>query len=132
MATKKPRMQTTTPNKTAQYTLLAQSPAGSASRGVTTSFIVCKQNSRFKLGGDSEHLYTDLPVIKSGGYRLSTYDNYAYHLGNQIEPWMNEVYNSVHEVPKKENTYSKFAVLRRNRLEYLFSEYLFITFINLS
>ena len=84
-----------------------------------------KQNSRFKLGGDSEHLYTDLPVIKSGGYRLSTYDNYAYHLGNQIEPWMNEVYNSVHEVPKKENTYSKFAVLRRNRLEYLFSEYLF-------
>ena len=84
-----------------------------------------KENSKFKLGGDSEHLYTDFPVIKSGGYRLSTYDNYAYHLGNQMEPWMIEMYHSLIEVSKKENTYSKFAVLKRNRLEYLFSEYLF-------
>lgn len=84
-----------------------------------------KENSKFKLGGDSEHLYTDFPVIKSGGYRLSTYDNYAYHLGNQMEPWMIEMYHSLIEVSKKENTYLKFAVLKRNRLEYLFSEYLF-------
>ena len=84
-----------------------------------------KENSRYKLGGDSELLYTDFPVLKSGGYRLSTYDNYAYHLGNQMETWMKEMYNSLIEVTKKENRYSKFTILKRNRLEYLFSEYLF-------
>lgn len=84
-----------------------------------------KENSKYKLGGDSEFLYTDEPVLKMGGYRLSTYDNYAYHLGNHMEPWMNELYDDVTEVSKKENNYSQLPVLKRNKLEYLFSEYLF-------
>lgn len=84
-----------------------------------------RMNSRFKLGGDSEHLYTDLPVIKSGGYRLATYDNYAYHLGNQIEPWVEERYAALQEVPKKENLYEQLSVLKKNRFEYFLSEFLF-------
>lgn len=84
-----------------------------------------KMSSRFKLGGDSEYLYTDQPVLKRGGYRLATYDNYAYHLGNQIEPWMEERYAALQEVPKKENLYEQLSVLKKNRFEYFLSEFLF-------
>jgi len=44
--------------------------------------------STFKLGGDSEYIYLDLPVVKKGYWRLTTEDNYGYHMGNTIEPWM--------------------------------------------
>lgn len=46
--------------------------------------------SDFKLGGDSEGKILDLPVVKKGFWRLSTTDNYAYHMGNCIEGWMYE------------------------------------------
>ena len=66
-----------------------------------------KVNSNYKLGGNSEFLYTDKPVIDAGGYRLATYDNYAYHMGNTIESWMLETYNALdiieHKMPLKNN-----------------------------
>jgi len=49
--------------------------------------------SKYKLGGLAESL--DLPVLKRGFWRLSTYDNYAYHLGNTCEPWMEDVFLSL-------------------------------------
>lgn len=45
-------------------------------------------HSNYVLGGDSEYKILDLPSIKKGLWRLSTYDNYAFHLGNVSEPWM--------------------------------------------
>ncbi|MEZ7503846.1 glycosyltransferase family A protein [Flavobacterium sp. Arc2] len=42
----------------------------------------------YKLGGDSEGKFLDIPVVKKGFWRLSTADNYAYHMGNVIEDWM--------------------------------------------
>lgn len=42
----------------------------------------------FKLGGDSEGQFLDIPVVKKGFWRLSTADNYAYHMGNVLEDWM--------------------------------------------
>lgn len=45
-------------------------------------------NSKFVLGGNSEALYLDKLSQFYDGYRLSTYDNFAYHLGNKIEDWM--------------------------------------------
>jgi hypothetical protein len=44
--------------------------------------------SKYKLGGDSEGKFLDLPVVKKGFWRLSTVDNYTYHMGNSIEEWM--------------------------------------------
>jgi hypothetical protein len=44
--------------------------------------------SKYKLGGDSESEFLDRPVVKKGFWRLSTADNYAYHLGNVLEDWM--------------------------------------------
>jgi glycosyltransferase involved in cell wall biosynthesis len=44
--------------------------------------------SNFKLGGDSEETVLDVPVFKNGYWRLSTHSNYAKHMGNVVEPWM--------------------------------------------
>lgn len=41
----------------------------------------------YKLGGISEAYLDQLP-LKSGYWRLTTSDNYAYHLGNIYEDWM--------------------------------------------
>lgn len=37
------------------------------------------------IGGNSEYLYVDEPVEKSGCLRLATMNNYAYHMGNLPE-----------------------------------------------
>lgn len=43
------------------------------------------------VGANSEHNYVDTPIDKSGKLRLATYNNYAYHIGNKLEDWMNDV-----------------------------------------
>jgi hypothetical protein len=42
------------------------------------------------LSGASDRDYLDLPPLQLGFYRLTTQDNYAYHLGNCFENWMEE------------------------------------------
>ncbi len=51
--------------------------------------------SDFMLGGTSESKLLDIPVIKKGMWRLSTEDNFAYHLGNIKEKWMEETLNAL-------------------------------------
>ncbi len=46
-------------------------------------------NSKFKMGGDSEASLDALPS-KLGYASLTTFDNFAYHMGNIWEPWMEE------------------------------------------
>jgi hypothetical protein len=43
------------------------------------------------VGGNSEHNYVDVPIDKSGKLRMATYNNYAFHIGNELESWMIEV-----------------------------------------
>ncbi|WP_029035394.1 glycosyltransferase family A protein [Salinimicrobium terrae] len=43
------------------------------------------------VGGNSENKYIDEPIDKAGFMRLSTYNNYAYHMGNEIESWMEKI-----------------------------------------
>jgi hypothetical protein len=47
------------------------------------------------VGGDSEYKYIDEAIDKSGLMRLSTYHNYAYHMGNVTEGWMKKSYDSI-------------------------------------
>jgi len=42
------------------------------------------------VGNLSEHNYVDVPIDKAGKLRLSTYNNYAFHMGNKLESWMVE------------------------------------------
>lgn len=47
--------------------------------------------SKFALGGTSEISILDKPVIDYGCWRLSTEDNYVYHMGNTLESWMSDM-----------------------------------------
>lgn len=55
----------------------------------------------FSLGGTSEAKILDLPVIRKGYWRLSTDDNYTYHLGNVQETWMQETFNALKKQDKQ-------------------------------
>jgi hypothetical protein len=54
------------------------------------------------VGGKSEYSYVDEPIDKSGMLRLSTYNNFAYHMGNKLESWMIDV-QTVNEKSIKTN-----------------------------
>lgn len=51
--------------------------------------------SPYKLGGHSETVILDLPVVKKGFWRLSTTNNYARHMGNIYEEWMGEEFEKI-------------------------------------
>lgn len=83
-----------------------------------------KNNSMYQLGGDSEGVYLDIPGLKYDGYRLSTVENYAYHMGNAYEDWFLEEFDKLVNIPKNEikTTYTK---LRKNKLKYYIKSKLF-------
>lgn len=49
---------------------------------------VANQYSNYKLGAKAVRVFLDQPAANMGYWRLATYDNYTYHLGNKIESWM--------------------------------------------
>lgn len=53
------------------------------------------KHTSYCLGGDSESFFLDKPVEEKGYWRLTTKDNYTYHMGNVFEDWMNNVYSSL-------------------------------------
>ncbi|MCB7481333.1 glycosyltransferase [Christiangramia sediminis] len=64
----------------------------------------------YKMGGGSEQILDDLP-LKYGLYRFTTYDNYAYHLGNVYEDWMQKKFSTLDseekELTLKETPFTK-------------------------
>lgn len=60
------------------------------------SFNKLKQRfSKFSLGGDSEKFLLDKPATDLGLWRLSTQNNYVYHLGNVKEEWMQDKLDTI-------------------------------------
>lgn len=51
--------------------------------------------TKFSLGGDSEEFLLDKPATDLGLWRLSTQDNYVYHLGNVKENWMQDEFDNI-------------------------------------
>jgi Glycosyl transferase family 2 len=82
-----------------------------------------KSYSNFKLGGESERELLDKPVPFKSYWRLSTADNYVYHMGNTLEEWMakqvadlkenNEVYEKAPELAKVKS----FAIVNWFKIE---------------
>lgn len=60
-----------------------------------------------------DRLLFDIPVVEKGGWRLTTEDNYAYHMGNAYEDWMLNSLNSLKD--------------ERNRIIPLYTNYNFKT-----
>ncbi|RZJ30069.1 MAG: glycosyltransferase family 2 protein [Flavobacterium sp.] len=80
-----------------------------------------------KLGGDSE-AYLDGIALQKDYWRLTTFDNYAYHLGNLSESWMQQELDNM--TPIHSETPSGFA--RRKRVGYMvyfFKNRAFVKFI---
>lgn len=51
--------------------------------------------SKYSLGGDSEKIILDEPATDLGLWRLSTQQNYVFHLGNVKEDWMFEEFEKI-------------------------------------
>ncbi|MFD2891007.1 glycosyltransferase family A protein [Flavobacterium chuncheonense] len=50
----------------------------------------------YKLGGNSEDYIDRLPLLRDY-WRVTTYDNYAYHMGNTPEDWMFDKLKTMHK-----------------------------------
>ena len=82
----------------------------------------------YKMGGISEK-YLDKASLNKGYWRVTTYDNYAFHMGNTLEDWMKSESDVVHE---KESVNCGFAKNKNvNRIEYFIKNRLFVKFISI-
>lgn len=81
-------------------------------------------NSKFQLGGDSEGNYLDKPALYFDGYRLSTEDNFAFHMGNFKEEWMTDVFDNLKRVTKT-RIFHECEPLKEKVFLNIFKNYLF-------
>lgn len=92
---------------------------------------VPKPPSLTLVGGDSEYKYVDEPIDKAGLMRLSTKNNYAFHIGNKVENWMREELsvkkhwkNKLSESEHKQGTYKtinhRTYIIRKHLIKRLF------------
>jgi hypothetical protein len=80
----------------------------------------------FKMGGTSEGYLDKLP-LKKNYWRLTTEDNYAYHLGNTLEDWM-----LVSDATHTEIPYSGFNKnIKLNPVLYFIKNRVFVKFISI-
>lgn len=76
--------------------------------------------------------FIDIPVLKTNLWRLTTVQNYAYHLGNTIEPWMKTSINDiVNETEELVNLKLEEQKISKSTLEYQLKNKLFKKFIDL-
>lgn len=80
-----------------------------------------KSYSNYKLGGDSENYLDTLP-LHYDYWRVTTYDNYAYHMGNVLEDWMSKIApiknnnTAIDSGFKQHRSVSALVVLLKNKL----------------
>jgi hypothetical protein len=91
-----------------------------------------KSYLNYKLGGDSEN-YLDTLTLKYDYWRVTTYNNYAYHMGNVLEDWMSEIEHEENNKTLIDSGFTKhklanyFIVLVKSKI---FSKFLGIEFIS--
>ncbi|MDP3353991.1 MAG: glycosyltransferase family A protein [Flavobacteriaceae bacterium] len=79
-----------------------------------------------QLGANSES-YLDEAPLKKGLWRLTTQDNFAYHLGNLIEPWMEEEINSSNKIALENGQLNSYIRVNKiTKLNYFIKTRLFV------
>lgn len=79
-----------------------------------------------KVAGIGED-YLDNKALEKGYWRLTTYDNYAYHMGNIYEDWMQKTHHQEHN----DCLYSNFQRNKKtNELIYFIKNRLFVKFFS--
>lgn len=84
-----------------------------------------KTYSDYKLGGDSER-YLDISLLNFGLWRLTTYDNFAYHMGNTSENWMKPMVESLKGNSKRVDLTFRQPLKRQNAIVYYVYNELFV------
>lgn len=78
-----------------------------------------KYNKKLSPKLDRELL--DKPVLEVDGWRLTTSDNFAYHMGNVYENWMEETLLKLHANENELLNYEDLTQLKSiNKIEYFF------------
>lgn len=86
--------------------------------------VLDKRFTKFVLGGDSDFIF-DYPVVKKGLWRLSTEDNYAYHMGNTLEDWM---LTQVEGLKENNFVYDKIPQLAKVKSSLFLNQFIIKTF----
>jgi glycosyltransferase involved in cell wall biosynthesis len=86
--------------------------------------------SGFSLGGDSENKILDAPVIYNGLWRLSTEDNYAYHMGNVSELWMKEIFSQLRDSNYIPDMIFDFKKVKETKFEFWIKNVFFAKLLN--
>ncbi|SHG93023.1 glycosyltransferase family A protein [Flavobacterium defluvii] len=86
-----------------------------------------KRYTDYVLGGNSDDLF-DLPVVKKGFWRLSTIDNFAYHMGNVMEDWMHDEVSKLSQ-GNKNIDYNIKQITSKSNLSYFIKSKVFGKFI---
>lgn len=87
------------------------------------------QFSEYKLGGNSEAKFLDIPVVRNGFWRLSTADNFALHMGNIYEFWMDEELNKIKNQNSKIQNCPIFTFQGNKKWKYIIKIKMFSRFI---
>ena len=84
----------------------------------------------YKMGMDTEFYLDEMP-LKKGLWRLTTHDNYAYHMGNVFEDWMQETLEGISSNTSKNVTLFEIPEIKNCRkISYFIKNRLFIKFFN--
>jgi hypothetical protein len=84
----------------------------------------------FKLGGDSERYFDELP-LKKGLWRMTSNDNYAYHMGNNFEEWMQETLDGMPANDVKQEFLLTYPEIKNSsKIDYFIKNRLFIKLFN--
>jgi len=84
--------------------------------------------TNYKLGGDSELKFLDIPIVKKGFWRLSTTDNFTYHMGNIVEDWMFDEVSKL-EQNKEESSFQLKLVNPSSKWSYYIKSKFFAKFM---
>jgi len=70
-----------------------------------------------KIVGGSEKMYIDGPNDRGGYLKLSTHDNFGYHLGNKYESWMDDRMEAINKDPGPKNPMTEvdFGIAKPNK-----------------
>lgn len=84
----------------------------------------------YKMGVDTE-LYLDEIPLKKGLWRLTTNDNYAYHMGNAFEDWMQATLDKIHSNTAQNKTLLEVPEVKNcSQISYFIKNKLFMKFFN--
>ena len=78
-----------------------------------------------KLSPKQDRALLDIPVLKVGGWRLTTAQNYAYHMGNVYEDWVGNQMEDLTNEGNRQPLQLDHKKLNSNKVSYFFKNHLF-------